>query len=246
MKKAFTLIEMVIVIVLLGIVSTIGVGLLKIIFDGYITAKITYQLFYEAKFGAERISRELREAIPNSVVLDDNNTSITFVKFSKGGYYLKVDDQNISVDNNTFGYLSKNDNISIYNLDQNSIYGGNICQSSDNKSLYTITDNISITYKLCKTISLDSPQSKFYVVDEVVTFTFKNNTIQRCSSKTMPPTHPIVSNCYTIINNVQSLKYSYTPPSFVINDQIVDIYLEMSKNDVKLSYKHKVHIRNTP
>lgn len=240
-KKAFTLIEMVIVIVLLGIVSTLGIGLLKVVFEGYINSKNLFQLFYEAKFGAERIDRELREAIPNSVVIEIDNSTITFVKFSKGGYYLPLGPNKISTDIS----LNLGDNLSIYNKSFSRIYNNNSCNPLDNTSSIYRIDNKTDNYTLCKSLSEDSPVFKFYLIDEAITFRSSNNKIERCSSKDFTQ-HPVVSNCLTLINNVKSAKFNYSQSKYNINDQIVDIYLEMSKNDVNLNYKHKVHIRNTP
>ncbi len=245
-KRSFTLIELIIVIVLLGVVSSLGVGLLKIVFDGYIDAKNLFQLFYEAKFGSERIARELREAVPNSIVVD--NDTITFTKFSKGGYYYKIygadpSKDKIGITDNIS--LNIGDNISIYNTSAYQIYNNNSCDPiNDNSSIYKI-DNISDGYILCKRIFQDSPISKFYILEEVVTFKILNDQILRCSSANFS-SYPVNSNCFALVNHVKSLKFTYNLGMYTINDQVVDIYLEMSKNNTNLNYKHKVHIRNTP
>lgn len=241
-KKSFTLIELIIVIVLLGIVSSIGVGLLKIVFDGYFEAKNLFQLFYEAKFGAERIARELREAVPNSIVVD--NSSITFTKFSKGGYYYKLflPDKIGVTDNIT---LNVGDLISIYNTSYEQIYNSNICNPNDNSSSIYRIDNTTNGYTLCKNVVQDSPISKFYLLEEVVTFRFINGQVLRCSSNNFTQ-YPANDSCLVLLNYVKSGKFMYNIDYYTINDQVVDIYLEMSKNNTDLNYKHKVHIRNTP
>lgn len=245
LRRAFTLIEMVIVIVLLGIVSTIGIALLIVVFNGYIDSKNLFYLFYEAKFGVERIDRELRESIPNSIEVSNDNLSITFVKFSKGSFYKKNSANNIKVDESGF-YLSVGDNISIYNDSIGSIYNSSTCINGDNSSrIYKVIDNNSDNYTLCKDIVIDSPIMKFYVVDEVVTLKKDNDKIVRCSSKNFVQ-KPANENCYLLIKNLGNVSFKYNPQSLFINDQLVDIYLEMSKNNVKLPYRHKVHIRNTP
>ncbi|MCA1980698.1 MAG: prepilin-type N-terminal cleavage/methylation domain-containing protein [Calditerrivibrio sp.] len=245
LKRSFTLIEMVIVIVLLGVVSSIGIGLLVVVFNGYIDSKNLFYLFYEAKFGVERIDRELRESIPNSVYVSTDNLSVTFVKFSGGSFYKKMSGDKIIVgeDNVT---IFVGDNLSIYNDNVDSIYNSSSCVNTDNSSrVYRIVEKNSDNYTLCKNIVIDSPIMKFYIIDEVVTFKKENNNLLRCSSKNFTQ-KPATENCYLFIKNLADISFKYQQQSLFINDQIIDIYLEMSKNNVKLPYKHKVHVRNTP
>ncbi|MGB9730608.1 PulJ/GspJ family protein [Calditerrivibrio nitroreducens] len=245
MKRSFTLMEMIIVIILLGITSTIGVGLLKIVFDGYINSKSLFQIFYEAKFGAERIGRELREAIPNSIVIESDNSTLSFAKFSSGGYYYRAYPSSNKIGLDSSATLNVGDYISIHNRMPNGVYNDKSCDPSDNTSTMYRIDNTTDNITLCKDPVADSPMSKFYKFEEVVTFRLNGNKIERCSSIDFK-SHPVSSNCLTLFNYVKSARFVYTPDIYGINDQVVDIYLEMSKYGSDLVYKHKVHIRNTP
>lgn len=242
-KNGFTLIEMVIVIVLLGIVSSIGVGLLSIVFNGYIDARNLFYLFYEAKFGVERMDREFREAIPNSIVLNDNQT-ITFVKFKSGSFYDRLSENKIEVKESGVT-LNIDDKISIYNTNVHQIYTSSYCNIGDNSSRVYRIDNNTDNITLCKSIVADSPMNKFYIIDEVVTFKKSGNAVLRCSSKVFT-NYPVNENCMVLFKHIGYISFKYDEKSYFINDQLIDISLEMSKNNVELPYKHKVHIRNTP
>jgi MSHA biogenesis protein MshO len=88
-EKGFTLIEIIITILLLGIVASLGVGIISSVFTGYSDTVTKDYLYSESKFIIERIDREIRNSIPNTVRVDkdSNNTVIQFATFSDASYY---------------------------------------------------------------------------------------------------------------------------------------------------------------
>jgi MSHA biogenesis protein MshO len=66
--KGFTLIELVIVIVLLGILSVGISGFLKLGSEMFVDVKNRSEIVATARFAMERLNRELRSALPNSVM----------------------------------------------------------------------------------------------------------------------------------------------------------------------------------
>ncbi|MFT2092266.1 type II secretion system protein J [Paraglaciecola sp. 2405UD69-4] len=81
-NKGFTLIELITVIIVLGIVS---VGLSSFIRTGlgiYTDAKEREQVLTESRFVVERLNREIRGAIPNSIrVATNSSNSIQCIEF---------------------------------------------------------------------------------------------------------------------------------------------------------------------
>ena len=74
--KGFTLIELITVIVLLGILS---VGISSFLNFGtqiFVDATNRDEIISTARFSVERLNRELRKALPNSVRATDNGNSI--------------------------------------------------------------------------------------------------------------------------------------------------------------------------
>jgi MSHA biogenesis protein MshO len=71
-SKGFTLIEMVVVIVILGVLSTSFIGFIKLGTQIYMDVTDRDELVSSARFSVERLNRELRMALPNSIRnLDD-------------------------------------------------------------------------------------------------------------------------------------------------------------------------------
>ncbi len=68
MRKAFSLLEMIFVIVVLGIVSAISFNIVIGIYEKYLTSKITNELEFQTKVITEQIASRLQYRIKNSVV----------------------------------------------------------------------------------------------------------------------------------------------------------------------------------
>ena len=69
MKKSFTLIELLIVIVIMGILATITFDILKKVYDGYIYTKETNNLQAKLTNALNEISALMRNRIANSVIV---------------------------------------------------------------------------------------------------------------------------------------------------------------------------------
>ena len=90
-QQGFTLVELVMVIVLLGIVATISVQFVSLSTRGALDVGDRQQRALQAVVVSEQISRELRNAFPNSIRIDDNclewipiETATTYIRLTKG------------------------------------------------------------------------------------------------------------------------------------------------------------------
>ena len=246
--KGFTLIEMILTIVLLGIVAGLGVRLIAPVFSSYTDTKIKDILFQDAKFSVERIARELRNSVPNSIRLTIQN-GIQFTIFSDTAYYSdNTTSQDIlKVDNNTFNRLSINDNLSIYNTQPSMLYG-------KSRVYRIIADNsTSKEIILDKQIDEHSPYKRFYKIDYPVTY-FLDSTTHRLMRVFGYPLNLTeygfgagVNSDYINVMavNVSKLEFDYKPGTLQRN-AIVNIYLELERFDIKVHYYQSVHIRNLP
>ncbi|VAX08158.1 hypothetical protein MNBD_GAMMA25-440 [hydrothermal vent metagenome] len=92
-QRGFTLIELVVAIVLLGIVGSIVAVFLSNTLEGYSSLNRRDTLQASLRMAVERISRELRHALPNSVCTDDgsgcNNAGsiVYFIRTVDAGKY---------------------------------------------------------------------------------------------------------------------------------------------------------------
>ncbi|EKD39254.1 MAG: hypothetical protein ACD_75C00463G0004 [uncultured bacterium] len=66
-QHGFTLIELIIVVVLLGIVGAMGAGFISEAFKGFFAADVRMEMYEEGKSALVRMEREIHIALPNAV-----------------------------------------------------------------------------------------------------------------------------------------------------------------------------------
>ncbi|WP_408900637.1 PilW family protein [Photobacterium piscicola] len=86
-SQGFTLIELVMVIVVMSII-TLGIGrFVSLGTEGYLHTRDREQLQSQARFAVERLTRELRNAVPNSLQLTANGRCLSFRPIQYSGDY---------------------------------------------------------------------------------------------------------------------------------------------------------------
>jgi MSHA biogenesis protein MshO len=107
--RGFTLVEVIVSIVLLGILSAIVALFIRAPILGYRDAVDRAEITDQADLALRRMARDLRLALPNSVrvATDANgNTALEFLQTRTGGRYLSIDD---GVDPSTIPVLNFED-----------------------------------------------------------------------------------------------------------------------------------------
>jgi MSHA biogenesis protein MshO len=145
--RGFTLIEVVVVIVLLGIVGAMTTSIISSSMEGYNNQTRRERLQSTARLAIERIQREVRQALPNSICTrnagscNNSSTTLYFMKVRDAGRYqdqagnypsgtarapLPVPSigpaSSFDVLSGTGLTASVNDWVVVYNLDNSSIY----------------------------------------------------------------------------------------------------------------------------
>lgn len=85
--QGFTLIELIMVMVVMAII-TIGIGrFVSLGTEGYLQTRDREQLQSQARFAVERVARELRNAVPNSLEIINNGQCLSFKPIQFSGDY---------------------------------------------------------------------------------------------------------------------------------------------------------------
>ncbi len=87
--KGFTLIEMITVIVLLGIIAGILTPFIAKAMQAYTHSKARAELVAKGRLAMERLTREVHQAIPNSLSVLSGGTGIEFARSRAGGRYVE-------------------------------------------------------------------------------------------------------------------------------------------------------------
>lgn len=92
MKRSygFTLIELILTIVVVGIVALAASNTLQLGFQSYNDSIDRQDNQMQAKFIIEKLSRELRHAVPNSVAVSANGRCVSFIPLEVSAFYLAL------------------------------------------------------------------------------------------------------------------------------------------------------------
>ncbi len=88
-NRGFTLIEMITVIVLLGIIAGILTPFISKAMQAYTHSKARANLVAKGRLAMDRLTREVRLAVPNSLSVLGGNTGIEFLRSRAGGRYVE-------------------------------------------------------------------------------------------------------------------------------------------------------------
>ncbi|CCN37943.1 putative MSHA biogenesis protein MshO [Vibrio nigripulchritudo SO65] len=105
-RLGFTLIEMVVTILIVSVMFLGIAGFVKIGAEGYADTTRRQALHNQARFVVEKISREIRHAVPNSLVVNSGNQCLSFYPIRFSGFY-QTDDA-VSSGDNTVNFIVGN------------------------------------------------------------------------------------------------------------------------------------------
>lgn len=87
-QKGFTLIELIVVIVMISIVSVVGVQFVASTLENYNRVLDRGKLIAHGRQALERMTRQLRVGLPNSVRVTNGGQCVEFLPIAGGGYYI--------------------------------------------------------------------------------------------------------------------------------------------------------------
>jgi len=256
-STCFTLVELVIVIVLLGIVATISVQFVALSTQGAIDVSSRQQRSLAGVVISEQISRQLREALPTSV--RTNGTCLEWIPITAASNYLNLP---AGGSPNSFEAVplpssrSASGRVVVYG------YGKSVYDTSSpgpisppatmpaGSSPVTVTFDGGATHRFAR----KSPERRFYVVDDPVTlcqsgrwlYRYKNYGIN--SSITAGPPVP-GSDREVLAATLQagSLMFDVTPPTLQRGAVVsLSFVLEDTALGETTAVSQEVQIRNVP
>lgn len=184
-QSGFTLIEMIMAMVILGIVAGMVAVFIARPIEGYVDTANRAELTDMADMALKRMALEIRTAVPNTVRVGGGGSYVEFIPARGSGRYC-VDTDSCSEPltagsvETTFDILgpvppmSNNDFVIIYNTGQSGLdaYNNNNCGQITNTSPFTIAST---------TFPYTSPSSRFFVAPASgpIRFNCSANTLHR-------------------------------------------------------------------
>ncbi len=188
-QRGFTLVEMVAVIVLLGILA---VGSTRFIADAVQIFQDTTRrdtLAQQGRFVVERISRELRNALPGSIRVSGDCLEFSPIEAASSYLGNVADTHKTSFQSVDFDYTStavSNRRVAIYTIENKDVYIYNrkavvdldrVDTASANQRQVHLKNYTNPGHKFRR----ESPQQRFYIVTRPVSFCLRSGALYRHS-----------------------------------------------------------------
>lgn len=264
LQQGFTLIELVTVVVILSILAVVGSSFMIRTAEGYQQTQNRTQLIQRGRLSIERLTRELRNAVPNSIRVSANNLCIEWLPIVGGGNYLgELPDQDngaaatSSIDTGPITFEnSDRDYVSVGALNASDIYGN----APPSLALFSSIDQSAIpnqtTLTAAKIFERNSVNRRIY---------FASRPKQACISSEELSTH----GEYTTSGNYPSASaLTGTPPNagqllsegitvageipFAISsgsmdrNTLVQLQIPFEKGGERIVLSHQIMVRNVP
>lgn len=257
----FTLIEMIMAMVLLSIVGLSLAGIITKSSQIYVDTAARELILQEGRFVAERIVRELRLALPNSVVLSQGNTCVEWVPVRASGIYSDLpltpkNELTIIPD----GTIRKDQRVVIYPTSAVDIFSPAAPVGGENKTAI-ILENVDFTASNTENMvqlkmveqtlfPSDSPANRFYIYDTPVAYCIEANQIWRYSNYSLERESVNTPNFLNaerslMAENVTELEFN-TLNATLTRNSLVKFHLIISARGEEVRFDHDVLIANAP
>ena len=221
--KGFTLIELIMVIVIVGILSTMTTDIITLPVKSYIDLERRTALVDTAEMILRRMQRDIRRALPNSIRITAG-TQLELLHTIDGGRYrasLKSDGTgdllDFVSDDDRFDVLGSlaavpAGELVIYNTGG---IGGN-AYTGNNRATISNTSTVDfMVLDSAKLFPFQSPQQRFFIVDTPITYHCSNGELRRYDntidgSYSISSTGPVLAALnYKLQAKAQSLSCSF-------------------------------------
>ncbi len=258
--SGFTLVELVVVIVIVGILVAVGGQLIVAPVTGYMDLTRRARLVDQADLALRRMQRDIRCALPNSIRIAGSGTALEFINTTDGGRYRRYLDSSGSGDTLDFSTADLSFDVLgsltrvpgngqyavVYNISPTGMtgnaYGGDNRTSIGSDSTLT---NIDIDPAF--NFPLQSPYQRFFIVDQAISYVCQSGQLVRYDGYGIDSTQSTApgGNVSLVSRNVTSCSFTYDPGTSQ-RAGLVTFKLTLSEAGESVSLIQQVHVVNTP
>lgn len=271
-QKGFTLVELIMVIVILGVIGGTVAVFMKSPIDAYFDTARRAGIADVADTTVRRMARDIRKALPNSIRLSGTQC-IEFIPTRTGGRYRTQDIVASPADNTSLRFdaaddsfnmlglnstlpadqrIKPNDVVAVYNLG----IPGSDAYAGDNTALVTgVNDSLlaanETEVKLVGNTTkfpLASGTNRFHVIpgdEKVVSYICAGGKLYRNANYAYSPSCPVPTAGTTpLIANEATCNFAYSTVD--IRNGLVQLQLSFANSGETVSIYHEVHVNNTP
>lgn len=269
-QRGFTLIEMVTVIAIIAIIGTMSTGFIRTSIASYVSTEQNLDLAAQADFALRKISRDVRNALPNSIRVSNvgANQFLEFVPIAGAGRYRaglisdgNGDFLNFQTADTSFDVLSPGIDISsgsklvIYNLgvDKADIY---YSPASDNNTadITSLGSNIQRITFVSKQFPQASPNNRFFVVRGASSYVcdvdngelvlYSNYNILQSQPSSIATLDSLTTK-QIVVNGVSACSIRYAA-GVLQRSGVVTIALRLNRGNASARLMHILTVVNSP
>ncbi|QOU29341.1 type II secretion system protein [Vibrio coralliilyticus] len=258
MMRGFTLIEMVVSITLLGIVGLFVGEVVRQSLVLYSDSSTREALIQQGRFATERLRREIREAIPNSVVVANN--CIEFLPITNSAIYMELSTPSSASSSirvlPVVKSITAGERIVVYPTDSSELRdnvdgSGQTAQVSadvDFTASGATTTMVNVSLTASTGFTTLSPADRLYFYREPVAFCLVDNELRRYSGYALDRAsleHTSLGQGVRVTGNLTAVNFVVSSPQLQRNG-LVKMELTFSDNGEQIRFDHDALIYNTP
>lgn len=250
-QSGFTLIELITVIVILSIIATIGTGFVVKTTESYQRTQTRALLVNTARQALERMTRQLRGALPYSVRITNGGNCAEFMPIAAGGNYL------IAVPDQENGVATKNTVsvapftvdfgtarfVSIGAMQASEIYGA----SPASLAGYSNASAGTLTLAGTKRWQRNSINKRFYILDNPQAFCVVGTELRFYQNiNVLDPAINVAGAFDVIARNVAATTPFVLQNGSENRNTRIDVSLNFTSGGETINFTQGVFIRNVP
>jgi MSHA biogenesis protein MshO len=264
--KGFTLVELVIVIVITGIVAVVASVIIQGSVGAYVDQERRASLVADADRAMRRMSREIRQALPNSIRVNacSGGPCVEFLATVAGGRYREGPGPGAATPEHRLQFNQPDDSfnamgglpldntshplhVSVYNTGQS----GNDAWAGESMSPIpgiTLSDSgvpgeTRVTMTSAHQFPLASPRQRFYLVEGAVAFVCEGGVLNRYAYAHDQSYNSNTGNA--LANGVEECSFSYDAGSST-RAGLLTLTLVLEEEGERVRLQHQVQVGNAP